>query len=47
MIDFFRPQGGLFHFYNNTAALPVPAQAREEEGILYLELFAQKGGDQA
>ena len=31
----------------DTAALPVSAQAREEEGILYLELFAEKGGDRA
>lgn len=30
-----------------TAALPVSSLAREEEGILYLELFAEKGGDLA
>ena len=27
----------------DTAALPVPARARQEEGILYLELFASEG----
>ncbi len=33
----------------DTAALPVPARVREEEeeGILYLELFAEKGGGRA
>ena len=31
----------------NLKNLPVPLRTREEEGILYMDFFAEKGGEEA